>query len=259
MITIRRAAKAAGKHASKAKLALRSALGATPRFDCPACGERVVGFFRYGENRDWGCPRCGASPRERLMNHLIGTGAIPLPDAGVILHMAPNEDSLVRRFRAAAATYIPADLDPSRYAISGATRIDLMELEEDARFDLFYASHVMEHVPDDARVLRNILRALKPGGEAWLMVPLWEKPTEDGSFAMPPRERERRFGQWDHVRQYGMDFADRIAAAGFDVTAIAARDLAPDIQARHALDDILFRARRPVAGEAAVHGAESLP
>jgi SAM-dependent methyltransferase len=71
----------------------------------------------------------------------------------------------------------------------------------------------MEHVPDDAQVLRNIFEALKPGGEAWLIVPLWEKPTEDGSYAMPPRERERRFGQWDHVRQYGPDFADRIRAA----------------------------------------------
>ncbi|CAN5130828.1 class I SAM-dependent methyltransferase [soil metagenome] len=255
MITIRRAAKAAGKHVSKGVLALRAVLGAKPEYDCPACGTAVVGFFRYGENADWGCPRCGASPRERLMNHLLDTGTIALPASGAILHMAPNEASLVRRFRAAAATYVPADLDPARYAAVDATCVDLMTLDDRDRFDLFYASHVMEHVPDDARVLGNILRALKPGGEAWLMVPLWDRPTQDGSFAMPARERERRFGQWDHVRQYGMDFADRITAAGFEVTTIAARDLDPVVRARHALDDILFRARRPVAGHFGSTGA----
>jgi len=181
--------------------------------------------------------------RERLMNYLVDSGRLTLTD-GAILHMAPNEGTLVRRF-AAASHYVPADLDPSRYLEAGATRVDLMELADRDRFDLFYASHVMEHVPDDAAVLSNIFRALKPGGEAWLIVPLWEKPTEDGSYAMPPRVREQRFGQWDHVRQYGMDFADRIAAAGFEVEAIAATGIDPAVRKRHALGDILFRARKP--------------
>jgi SAM-dependent methyltransferase len=244
VITTKRAAKAAGKHLSKAVLAARAALGARPAFHCSACDADVVGFFRYGDCADWGCPHCGASPRERLMNYLIGSGQLPLT-SGAILHMAPNEATLVQRFRAAASDYVPADLDPSRYTVAGATRVDLMELADHDRYDLFYASHVMEHVPDDAAVLRNIFHALKPGGEAWLIVPLWEKPTEDGSYAMPPRERERRFGQWDHVRQYGMDFAHRIASAGFEVDTIAATGIDPIIRTRHALGDILFRARKP--------------
>ena len=114
------------------------------------------------------------------------------------------------------------------------------------RYDLFYASHVMEHVPDDHAVLRNIYQALKPGGEAWLIVPLWDKPTEDGSFDIPPRERERRFGQWDHVRQYGLDFADRIRAAGFLLEEIDASGIDADTRHFFALDDRLFRARKPV-------------
>jgi len=80
------------------------------------------------------------------------------------------------------------------------------------QLDLFYASHVMEHVPDDALVMRNILAALRPGGEAWLVVPLWDKSSVDGPADLSGRERERRFGQWDHVRQYGLDFADRLRA-----------------------------------------------
>ncbi|MEC3911098.1 methyltransferase domain-containing protein [Sphingobium sp. CR2-8] len=244
MITVQRVAKAAGKHLTKAALKLRKALGARATRSCPACGAAVVGFFRYGDNGEWGCPQCGASPRERLMNWLIQQGMLKVPTDGAILHMAPNEASLVHRF-AVAADYTPADLDPSRYAVANMARVDLMDLSDSDRYDLFYASHVMEHVPDDMAVLRNIHRALKPGGEAWLIVPLWDKPTEDGSFDIPPRERERRFGQWDHVRQYGPDFADRIRAAGFDLEEIDAAAIDTDTRYFHGLDDRLFRARKP--------------
>lgn len=248
MITARRAMKAAGKHASRAMLAARAGLGARAVRHCPACGADVVGFFRYGECAEWGCPACGASPRERLVHYLLDTGRIAAPEGGAVLHMAPNEASLVARLRLAAADYVPADIDPSLYREKDVRRVDLMDIGEADRFDLFYASHVMEHVPDDAHVLRNIFDALKPGGEAWLIVPLWDHPTEDGAPGMSARERERRFGQWDHVRQYGPDFADRICAAGFDLTVIGTEDCAAADVARMALGEKLFRARKPATG-----------
>ncbi|MET0372198.1 MAG: methyltransferase domain-containing protein [Sphingobium sp.] len=246
MITLQRVAKAAGKHLTRTWLHLCKAAGVPRSRECPACGQAVVGFFRYGGNAQWGCPECGASPRERLMNWLIAHDRLTVPGDGAILHMAPNEASLVRRF-SAAVDYTPADLDPARYTVPNMAKVDLMALADTDRYDLFYASHVMEHVPDDAAVLRNIRRALKPGGEAWLIVPLWDRPTEDGSYAMPARERERRFGQWDHVRQYGHDFADRIRAAGFDLEEIDAESIDPDVRQSHALGDRLFRARKPLA------------
>ncbi|MET0360123.1 MAG: methyltransferase domain-containing protein [Sphingobium sp.] len=244
MITTKRVAKAAGKHLTRAALRLAMAAGIRGKHHCPACGSTVPGFFRYGAARAWGCPACGSSPRERLMHYLLDRGMIALPQGGAMLHCAPNEASLVSRFREASGDYMPADIDPSRYAVPGMSRVDLMALEHEARFDRIYASHVMEHVPDDARVLSNIARSLKPGGEAWLIVPLWDRPSEDGSMDLSGRERERRFGQWDHVRQYGLDFADRIAAAGLTVEVIAARDLPPADVASMAIDDVLFRARR---------------
>jgi SAM-dependent methyltransferase len=245
MITAQRAMKAAGKHASRVGLVVRTLLGARRDRHCPACDTDVAGFFRYGDCAEWGCPACGASPRERLVHHLLDTGRIAVPAGGAILHMAPNEASLVARLREGARDYVPADLFPEIYRVPGVRKVDLMDIGEKARFDLFYASHVMEHVPDDAWVLRNIFEALKPGGAAWLIVPLWDKPTEDGSYAMPPKERERRFGQWDHVRQYGPDFADRIRAAGFDLDVIDARDCAEAEVHRLALGEVLYRARRP--------------
>ncbi|MFT3965954.1 MAG: methyltransferase domain-containing protein [Sphingobium sp.] len=244
MITAQRVLKAAGKHASRVGLAIRSFAGAPDNRHCPACDADIPGFFRYGDARDWGCPACGSSPRERLMHYLLDRGRITVPDGAAVLHCAPNEGSLVRRFRDAAGDYVPADIDPARYHVAGMQKVDLMSFSDTVRFDRIYASHVLEHVPDDALVLSNIARALKPGGEAWLIVPLWDRPSEDGPPDLSGRERERRFGQWDHVRQYGMDFSDRIAAAGLEVDVVAARDLPRDDLHRMGMDDVLFRARR---------------
>jgi SAM-dependent methyltransferase len=245
MITLQRVSKAVGKHLTRAAIAVRALAGAPRNRHCPACDSDVVGFFRYGAEREWGCPTCGASPRERLMHALLDAGRITIPANAAILHCAPNEQSLVRRFRAGAGDYVPADFDPSRYPLPDIQKVDLMALADEARFDILYASHVMEHVPDDAHVLRNIRHALKPGGEAWLIVPLWTGPSEDGAADLSPRERERRFGQWDHVRQYGRDFAERIRAAGLEIDLIDAADLPPQTVQRMALGDTLFRARRP--------------
>jgi len=245
MITAQRVLKAGGKHLSRIGLAMRSFAGAPDDRHCPACGADIPGFFRYGAARDWGCPACGSSPRERLMHALLDLDVIAIPRKAAILHCAPNEMSLVHRFRLASGDYVPADFDPSRYPLPDIRQLDLMALDDEARFDVIYASHVMEHVPDDAQVLRNMLRALKPGGEAWLIVPLWEKPSEDGPSDLSPRERERRFGQWDHVRQYGRDFADRIRAAVFAVDMIDTREIPAEMVHHMALGDTLFRARRP--------------
>ncbi|MCB0978824.1 MAG: class I SAM-dependent methyltransferase [Acidimicrobiales bacterium] len=243
-MSLKRVRKVLDAHLTKRALVLRGALGADRNHFCPACENRIVGFYRFGNTSDWGCPRCGSSPRERLVNHLISTQVLRVPENGSVLHMAPSELSLVRRF-SVAREYVPADLEPANYTAARAHRVDLMTLDDVGRFDLVYASHVLEHVPDDHVVLENLHRAMTPGGEAWFLVPLWRKPTEDGTPDMTAREREQRFGQWDHVRQYGPDIVDRLAAVGFEVEDIAASSLNPADRSREGLGDRLFRARKP--------------
>lgn len=244
MLTVRRVRKAAGKRVSRTRVKVLTLLGAGKSRHCPACNSDVVGFFRYGKTKEWGCPECGAAPRQRLMHALLDAGMLEVSAGAAVLHCAPNENRLVERFRGPASEYIPADIDPAKYDIPGIQRVDLMAMEDRNRFDRIYASHVLEHVPDDSVALGNLHRALKPGGEAWLLVPIWEKPTEDGPADLDPRERERRYGQWDHVRQYGLDFANRIEAVGFSVEVLDGSLLAPPLVQRMGLGDRVFRARR---------------
>lgn len=243
LLTNRRIAKAVGKRVSHGRLKALAAFGVARARHCPACRRDVVGFFRYGSKSEWGCPECGASPRERLVHVLLDRGILTVEQGSSFLHCAPSEHRLVDRFSVIASEYLPADFDPKRYDLPGMQKIDLMEMSETKRFNRIYASHVMEHVPDDAIVLRNIRRALKPDGEAWLLVPIWGSPTEDGPPDLHPRERERRFGQWDHVRQYGLDFQDRIIAAGFSVEVIDCSSIPSSDAHRMGLDDRVFRAR----------------
>jgi len=235
MLTLRRFGNALQKRASQAKLGLKHRLSPRRKFKCAACGEPTAGFFRYGPDPNWGCPMCGASPRERLVNVLIDGGVLSIASSSRILQVAPTEKSLIARF--SKYDLMLGDLHPHVYLPTEVQKLDLMSFGEITDFDLIYMSHVLEHVPDDIRVLRNIYDALKPGGEVWIIVPMGTGLTEDGDLDLPASERERRFGQWDHLRLYGRDVAARIMGAGFSVREVGAADCSPEVRSRTALSD----------------------
>ncbi len=92
---------------------------------------------------------------------------------------------------------------------------------EENTFDVVICNHVLEHVQDDNKVMREFYRVMKKGGWGIFQVPLDNKNprTEEDPSVTDPKERERLYGQDDHVRQYGQDYGDRLAAAGFSVRA----------------------------------------
>ncbi len=93
-------------------------------------------------------------------------------------------------------------------------------------FDVIYCSHVLEHVSDDKKALKEFYRVLKSDGWAIILVPI--KPNLKRTFEDPtitdPMERLRLFGQEDHVRRYGQDFGERVKEANFFVNIIKPAD-----------------------------------
>jgi SAM-dependent methyltransferase len=139
-----------------------------------------------------------------------------------LLHVAP-EPMLESVFRSAGGVdYLSGDLDDPRAMI----RLDITDLDaDDSSFDCFFCSHVLEHVPDDMRAMRELCRVLRPGGWGMIQIPITAAHTIEDPSVVSPSERLRLYGQSDHVRRYGPDVIDRLHDAGFVVEKIDAASI----------------------------------
>uniref|UniRef100_UPI003561A7AC methyltransferase domain-containing protein n=1 Tax=Ancylomarina sp. TaxID=1970196 RepID=UPI003561A7AC len=135
-----------------------------------------------------------------------------------VLHIAP-EQCFYKRFRALEnLDYTTGDLESPIADV----HFDVQAIPfANETYDVVICNHVLEHVDDDTKAMSEIYRILKPGGFAILQVPQdseAEKTYEDPTIT-DPSEREKHFLQKDHVRLYGLDYAERLSAVGFKVTA----------------------------------------
>jgi SAM-dependent methyltransferase len=92
----------------------------------------------------------------------------------------------------------------------------------DATFDVVFCNHVLEHVADDRLAMREMRRVMRPGGWGVMLSPVDEAraATFEDDAITDPAERTRLFGQYDHRRVYGRDYADRLREAGFEVDEV---------------------------------------
>lgn len=191
------------------------------RHDCPVCGYR--GTFRdydppTGLRRHAKCARCGALERHRLqwlvVERVLGARSIA---SAAMLHVAP-EPFFRDRFRGGCSHYVSVDIE--RRDVD--CRVDLTRLAfADASFDLVFASHVLEHIRDDGAALAELRRVLRPGGCAFLPVPIVCEATVEYPVPNPSETM--------HVRAPGPDYFDRMRAV-FDRVDVFASS---DFPARH--------------------------
>ena len=193
---------------------------------CPVCERPSRRFAPFGNPRraQAMCPHCGALERHRLLALFFEkkTNLYTQPDLRM-LHVAP-ERCFESHLRArVGAGYLTADLEDPHADV----RMDITQIEyPDATFDVIYCSHVLEHVSDDRAALRELHRVLKPDGWALIMVPITAERTFEDPSVTDPKERERRFGQDNHVRRYGRDFVGRLQETGFNVRVFGVSDVA---------------------------------
>lgn len=188
---------------------------------CPINGKSYRKFLPYGRvnpRPNALCPDTLSLERHRLIWLYLQEKTDFFTAKHKMLHIAP-ELCFMEHFEALPnLEYITGDLESPLAKV----KMDIHHIPfEDNTFDVSFCNHVMEHVADDIASMKEIYRVLKPGGWAIIQVPFFppipEETFEDDSIT-DPKEREKVFGQDDHVRLYGKDYPDRLRKAGFKVT-----------------------------------------
>jgi len=185
------------------------------KVQCPVCDHRYREFLPYGRINSRPnalCPNCLSLERHRLIWLFLNQKTNFFSEKLNVLHIAPEHCFMKRFEKQHGEKYITADIE------SPLAKMDVHQIPfADNHFDVVLCNHVLEHVRDDIQVMREFRRVLKPGGWAILQIPFFspvpEKTFEDNSIT-DPREREKIFGQDDHVRKYGKDYSQRIAQSG---------------------------------------------
>ncbi len=231
----------------KIKLNIRGLIYRGKGFYCPICEHEYRSFFdggtdteansRYqiigsGRRQKVICPGCASTDRERLVLLSIKDSTTKLWPANQVLHIAP-EPALGAKIKQwqkqSGKNYVAgAKYHEGFYYDKSMQLFDILKLPfEKESFDFVICNHVLEHIPDDRKAMREIFRVMSPKGKAILQVPwspLLEETFEDDTITTEA-EREKYFGQFDHVRIYGKDYPKILAEVGFQIEIYEANNL----------------------------------
>jgi SAM-dependent methyltransferase len=184
---------------------------------CPICGKGFRKFLPYGRinpRPNALCPNCLSLERHRLIWLYLQEKTNFFDSKLNVLHIAPEACFINRFEKVHGDHYITADIESPLAKV----KMDIHDIPfEQNKFDVVLCNHVLEHVQDDIKAMNEINRVLKPGGFAILQVPFFNPvpaTTFEDNTITDPREREKLFGQDDHVRKFGTDYSQRIEQAG---------------------------------------------
>jgi SAM-dependent methyltransferase len=218
---------------------------------CPVCESRFRKFLPFGnagaENRL--CPKCLSLERHRLLWMFLKNKTDFFSAPRKVLHIAPEQAFLKRFKKMPNLNYLTADLESPIADV----HMDIQQMPfKNDEFDLVMANHVLEHIPDEPKAIREVFRVLKSGGMAIMLVPIdpARKVTYEDPTITDAREREKHFGQYDHLRYHGLDYPDRLTAAGFRVsTDRLYYELEPEIREKYRLfkpgEELIYVATKP--------------
>lgn len=187
---------------------------------CNICGWEGNEFhaFDSGEGRQTEktmCPECFSQPRHRS-NYILLEETFPTDRPIKVLHFAPELCMASYFLSLENVEYLSVDLDPER----AMQKEDITNLSfPDNSFDFIYCSHILEHVPDENKAMKELYRVLKPGGFSIIDVPIDynREITYEDSTIVSPQDRAKEYWQWDHVRLYGKDFGKKLENVGFSI------------------------------------------
>lgn len=200
---------------------------------CPCCNNRLrsfkAGYFiersdcynpeRYKEIRqEVQCPICESIPRHRIMATWMDAHKEILQNKKILYFALEKGINLWLKRNSIQVT--TADL----YA-SADLKLNIEDTKlPDSSWDWIVCNHVLEHVTEYKKALRELYRILKPDGKLIISFPILDSlPTlieETGHTEENKKKRIQLYGQADHLRIFGRDSKAILESIGFSVTVI---------------------------------------
>ena len=181
------------------------------KYQCSICGKKLKKFVTTSNN-DRLCPNCGSLERNRRLWLLLENEFL-VPNTA-ILDFSPSRCLYRKLKKIKSINYYSTDLSGDFIA---DFQYDITDLKiEDNKFDLVICYHVLEHVPNDLKAMRELYRILKPGSKALVQTPFKEGAIYENDSITSEKERLKHFGQEDHVRVYSVSgLQQRLESCGF--------------------------------------------
>lgn len=185
---------------------------------CPVCETRLRKWVINANGYDLICPKCASIQRKRLLwLYLIREFNItekPLR----MLDFSPSKGVRNKLENTLHDNYFPSCFGKKHEKY----QFDITAIPQpDAFFDLIVCYHVLEHIKDDRKAIKELFRTIKPGGWLLAQIPFRPGSTLEEEWINTEELRKQHYGQADHVRFYGKeDFMHRLQSAGFKVEAV---------------------------------------
>ena len=211
---------------------------------CPCCHGDDIEFIDWKPTyKNVVCSNCKTHPRHRTLVLYLQRHPTFADSHLRLLHFAPH--SAVRKYLNSLPKldYITADIEGYAHGQPVDYKIDATSIPfADNQFDVILCSHVLEHIEQDTMAIKELYRVLKPGGWAFLAVPINAGAvTFEDSTIVDPQLRAKYFGQANHVRYYGTDYKTRLEGVGFKVNELSVAQLfqalSPEERAANGLHD----------------------
>lgn len=192
------------------------------QFTDPIDGKSFSTFLPYGYNnlrKNALSPSTFSLERHRLLWLYLKNETGVFSKKIKLLHFAP-EQAFYKRFKKLSnIQYDTIDINSPLAKI----KADICDLPiKDNTYDFILCNHVLEHILDDNKAISELYRVLKKDGVGIFQVPIDMKKEftfQDDSIT-DKKERNKIFGQYDHVRVYGKDYFTKLKNAGFKVKEI---------------------------------------
>ena len=189
---------------------------------CNICNKKSKTFINLS-NDDLLCPFCGSLSRTRRLFSLIRNNL-----KGNVLHFSPSRSIYRTLKKEKSITYFSTDFENQFLA---DYKYDITQIKQPKEtFDLIICYHVLEHIVDDKKAMSELYRVLKPNGTIYIQTPFKEGDIYEDYSITSPLEREKHFGQNDHVRIYSIDgLTKRLENSGFKTTILNLKEDHTDV------------------------------